>query len=82
MAEDDLSRRRADLQARIDDARTRAETRSNMDWADIGHLLEAISERFEESHEHPPAERAQAYDRVEKDVAELHDRLGEQSKDR
>ena len=82
MAEEDLSRRRAELQARIHDARARAETRSSMDWADIGHLLEAISERFEESHAHAPAARAQAYDQVEKDVADLHRRLGGTPTDR
>lgn len=75
MAQEELDRRQHDLQARIDDARARATARGEMDWADIGHLLEAFSERFEASHAHPPAERLRSYDRLEKDVDDLHARI-------
>ncbi len=76
MAQEDLEKRQADLQARIDHARTRAEARREMDWNDIGHLLDAINDQVEASQAHPPAARALAYDRLEKDVDALHGKLG------
>jgi hypothetical protein len=75
MAEEECDRRRNDLQARIDDARARMAAGGKKYRAGIGQLLETISEQFEASHAHQPAERLRSYDRLEKDVDDLHARL-------
>jgi len=72
-----LEQRRADLQARIDLARKHLKDRQDRDWAEIGNMLEALSRQLEHLDNHDAGARARSYEKLEADVADLHNRIGQ-----
>lgn len=67
--------RYAALQARIDAARQRLAEGQKMEWAEIGTILEGISEELEGIDDHPEAEKPAAYDRLEGKLDAIHGQL-------
>ncbi len=66
--------RHADLQARIDAARRHLAEENKNDWAEIGNLLEGLSE---ELNRHPVGKAEPgAYERMEHALASIQARLG------
>lgn len=70
---DMMEERHADLQARIDAARRHLAEESKNDWAEIGNLLEGLSE---ELNGHPKGKAEPGvYERIEHTLASIQARL-------
>lgn len=67
--------RYAALQARIDAARQRLAEQNKMEWAEIGNILEGISEELDEIDEHDDAGRAETMTRLDARLDEIHAKL-------
>ncbi len=72
----DTTDRHADLQARIDAARRRLAEDNRNEWAEIGNLLEGLSEEMNGVGDRDDVARRGVYDRVERELASIHARLG------
>ncbi|TPE52519.1 hypothetical protein [Amaricoccus solimangrovi] len=72
---DDPSDPHAALQARINAARRRLADNENMEWAELGTLLEGLSEEIHEMEGHPDEKREEIYARAHKTLDEIHEKL-------
>ncbi|MER2507505.1 hypothetical protein [Amaricoccus sp.] len=71
----DIVDRHADLQARIDAARQRLAEDNKNEWAEIGNMLEGLSEELNGVDEPEGKAKHGIYDRIEQGIAAIHARL-------
>ena len=69
------SDRYAILQARIDAAKKRLADDQKMEWAEVGSILEGLSEEITEAEDHPPEKRDAVYDSAQARLDEIHAKL-------
>lgn len=67
--------RYAALQARIDAAHQRLAENNKMEWAEVGNILEGISDELTEIDEQDPPRREETYSRLHARLDEIHTRL-------
>jgi hypothetical protein len=67
--------RYAALQARIDAARQRLADSNKMEWAEVGHILEGISDELNEVGEHDHPKHDETYARLHTRLDEVHAKL-------
>ncbi len=70
------SDRYAEFQTRIDAARKRLADDQKMEWAEVGSILEGISEEISEAESHPEEKRDEIYDRARARLDEIDAKLG------
>jgi hypothetical protein len=80
MAEEDAGARRARLTAEIEAARARLAERRNLEWAEVGEVLDALSHQLNdvthlEKNDHAAAHAT--YDDVERRLGDVKRRIGE-----
>jgi hypothetical protein len=80
MAEEDAGARRARLTAEIEAVRARLAERRNLEWAEVGEVLDALSHQLNdvthlEKNDHAAAHAA--YDDVERRLDDVNRRIGE-----
>lgn len=67
--------RYAALQARINAARQRLAEQNKMEWAEIGNILEGISEELDEIDEHDHDKRAATIEALDARLDAVHAKL-------
>lgn len=67
--------RYAALQARIDAAHQRLAENNKMEWAEVGNILEGISEELNEIDEHDEPRREEIYARLGARLDAVHCKL-------
>lgn len=72
---EDLASRHAALQQRIEAARLRLAERQDMEWAEIGTLLEGLSRDMDGDDDAELDARAARYDRMDRDLDGVQSRL-------
>jgi hypothetical protein len=72
MAVEDAGARRARLTAEIEAARARLAERRNLEWAEVGEVLDGLSHQL---NDHAAAHAA--YDDVERRLGDVNRRIGE-----
>lgn len=70
------SDRAASLQARINAARARLADSEKMEWAEIGSILQDLSEDIEQAEGHSPEKRDEVHDRAHKSLDEIEGKMG------
>lgn len=67
--------RYAALQSRIDAARQRLAENNKMEWAEVGNILEGISDELNEIDEHDHPKREETYSRLHSRLDDIHAKL-------